>query len=124
MKAIELIFIAVSAVFKFIVFIALIASFVLIALKVDFGSKTRFDRASWQSTDIYMRYIYVDDLIKRKILIGKTSSEAELLLGPPSSRSTSYLTYVTAKGSGFNVIDFIGISLTNEIVTKVTTGSD
>ena len=53
-----------------------------------------FDRAAWVKTPEEHRYVFTDDLIDRRILVGMSRSEVVALLGPPARNDPSEIMYV------------------------------
>jgi hypothetical protein len=61
----------------------LLLVFTLILLLSACGNNRTFDSAAWLKADVRTRGRMSEDLVKSKILIGQTVSEAQRLLGKP-----------------------------------------
>lgn len=61
-----------------------------------------FESAKWMQTKEVERYIFVRDLLEKKLLMGLTRSQVVALLGPPSSEpeGANYFAYVVKADSG------------------------
>jgi hypothetical protein len=59
-----------------------------------------FNTIDWKKTPEQKRYQFADDIIKNKVLIGKTRAEVVDMLGPPNpySENLNSLTYVLSVG--------------------------
>jgi hypothetical protein len=78
------------------------------------GSVKTFETLNWKATPEAERFVFVDDIVRSNILIGKTKAEIIELLGKPSSTSEEppedSLTYVVKVGGrGFDKVYFLDI---------------
>lgn len=73
----------------------------LVCLLVACGNHRSFDSAEWQKGDPRVRGTMAEDLIKRKVLIGKPEDDAQRLLGPPEKEYASALVYKIDMGMPF-----------------------
>lgn len=72
---------------------ALLLVITIVFLLAACGNNRSFDSATWLKGDARARGRMSDDLVKRKILIGQTSDEAQRLLGPPDTAYPTALSY-------------------------------
>jgi hypothetical protein len=91
----------------------------------DSWPKQKFTTAEWTGAAEKKRYVFVRDILERKLLQGKTVTEVETLLGPPSfdglKQLEQYITYVVKLGgSGFDSVFILDIRFnpTTRIVEK------
>jgi hypothetical protein len=75
---------------------------------------TRFDSQSWKLSEQGDRYVFVRDLLDRKLLLRKSSAQVHALLGKPSSidpskRQLSCL--IKIGGSGFDSMYILDVLL-------------
>jgi len=64
-----------------------------------------FDRETWLATPGTSRYVMVNDLVNRKVLIGMTRDQVNTLLGPASFDSPEYPRYMTYVVEDLTVLD-------------------
>lgn len=65
----------------------------LVCLLAACGNDRPFDSAAWQQGDLRTRGSMAEDLIERKVLIGRPASDVERLLGSPDKSYASALVY-------------------------------
>jgi hypothetical protein len=65
----------------------------LFMVAISCGNNRTFDSTSWLKGDARVRGRMSEDLVKRKLLVGQTATEARALLGPPDTDFGSVLAY-------------------------------
>lgn len=89
------------------------------------GDRETFSSKAWVDSSEANRHKFVDDLVSRKMLLGKSESEVESMLGPPSYRAEKYWTYVISeKSQGFNAIGLLQVNFEANAVVSVSVRSD
>ena len=87
-----------------------------------------FNSLDWKSAPEEKRYVYVEDLLARKTLEGKSKSEVIDLLGSPNphSQSPDSIGYIFRLGGyGFNKVHFLIITIgENGVVDGVKISGD
>ncbi|WP_299890355.1 hypothetical protein [uncultured Lacinutrix sp.] len=96
----------------------------VISLTLIYVFEEQFDKNTWQ-TDPLTRYKMVDDIIEKRVFIGKTKQEIISLLGEPyeikSSESNYFIYKVGTPPSFFKTKkQFLLIVFNNQEVVKVS----
>jgi hypothetical protein len=81
---------------------------------VDSWPNTKFDSVEWHASREESRYVFVRDLIDRRLLIGKSEAAVRELLGPPTTvdRTGRQLSYVVREGgTGFDQVYSLDVIL-------------
>ena len=110
-----------------LVFIFMMAiAFFCIDDKVWWAS-SKFDQEAWKSTTEKKRYIYVKDLLRRDLLIGKSEEEVIDMLGqsesaPGAPSSAQYL--IKVGGPGLSQIYVLDLRFTNGKVSRAFVRGD
>lgn len=76
--------------------------------------RTTFEPNQWRAATEENRYVFVHDLIERKLLVGKSESTVQELLGPPTTidQTGRQLSYVIREGgSGFSQVYSLDVVL-------------
>lgn len=88
-----------------------LAVLVLIILIVNFSlnawcSSLSFSPDIWKKTEEAQRYLFVDDLLNRRLLIGKNRAEVVEMLGEPSDKpsNNSDVYYIIKLGGDYFVL--------------------
>ena len=74
---------------------------VFVCILAACGQRRPFDPAVWQQGNLRVRGSMAEDLIKRKVLLGRPADEARRLLGRPEKEYASALVYHIDMGMPF-----------------------
>lgn len=72
--------------------------------------RLEFDSAKWKTTSEMQKGRMVDDLSRRKLVVGKTKAEIIDLLGAPDKSEPDWFKYYAGVNSGFLDRQFILVS--------------
>ncbi|MCM3901838.1 MAG: hypothetical protein ND866_09045 [Pyrinomonadaceae bacterium] len=73
----------------------------LVCVLAACGNHRPFDSAAWHQGNLRVRGSMAEDLIKRKVLVGRPADDAQRLLGRPDKDYTSALVYKIDMGMPF-----------------------
>jgi hypothetical protein len=96
---------------------------------ISSNSNTKtFNSTDWKAAKEVDRHVYVNDLLSKNILIGKTKSETIDLLGMPNpySQAPDKIDYIIkVGGSGFDSVHFLEINFSEKgVVSSALVRSD
>jgi hypothetical protein len=97
--------------------------------EIDTWPAEKFDSKKWKQSPEHLRYVFVKDIIKSKLLINKTKDDVIEMLGLPNSevKQPLMLEYIVkTEGKSFSQVFFLefGFEVTNTYVKYVDIRTD
>jgi hypothetical protein len=101
-----------------------LSALLLLPLAACTQGDRRFTSESWRATDPLQRSVFVDDLVARRVLVGKQQRDVYAMLGAPDYRGAEFSTWTVGTRADGGQVLILQVDFREGTAIKATQRTD